>query len=157
LHTGIGETNIVALQQQLMLKRFWLTNLWGVLPREKLQSLYALCDFYVQPSMVEGFGLTFLEAFRHNKPVVAVDCPAGNEIIKDGCTGLLIPITETEDIVWQQRHAIRLHYFDIDALIDAMLLMCNSEVRQNMAKNVEKEKHKWDMNIHYKRFEEWLK
>jgi glycosyltransferase involved in cell wall biosynthesis len=158
LHSGIGDTNIIALQHQLMLKRFWLTNLWGVLPKEKLQSLYKLCDFYVQPSMVEGFGLTYLEAFRYNKPVVAIDCPATNEIIKDGYTGLLIPVTETEDIVWQQRHAIRLHHFDIDSLIDAMLLMCNSDVRQNMAKNIEKEKQKqeWDMNIHYKKFFRWL-
>ena len=156
LHTGIGETNIVALQQQLMLKRFWFTNLWGVLPKEKLQSLYALSDFYVQPSQVEGFGLTYLEAFRWNKPVVAVDCPAGNEIVKDGYTGLLIPVTETEDTVWQQRHAIRLHYFDIDSLIDTMLLMCNSEVRAKMAKNIEKEKQKWDMNLHYKEFLRWL-
>jgi Glycosyltransferase len=140
LHTGIGDINIVALQEQLMLKRFWLTNMWGVLPNDKLQSLYALSDFFVLPSMVEGFGLIYLESFRWNKPVVAVDCPATNEIVKDGYTGILIPVTKTEDFVWQQRHAIRLHYFDIDDLIDAMLLMCNMEVRQKMAENIEKEK-----------------
>ncbi len=157
LHTGIGETNIVALQEQLMLKRFWLTNMWGVLPNNKLQSLYALADFYVQPSMVEGFGLCILEAFRWNKPVVAIDCPATNEVVKDGYTGILVPVTKTEDYVWQQRHAIRLHHFDVDNLIDAMILMCDQNVRAKLAQNVEKEKLKWDMNTHYKKFMEWIK
>ena len=106
--------------------------------------------------MIEGFSLTFLEAFRWNKPVIGVDCPAGNEIVKDGYTGILIPVTKTEDIVWQERHAIRLHYFDIDNLIDAMLLLCDQNVRAKMAKNIEKEKHKWDMNIHYKQFVKYL-
>jgi glycosyltransferase involved in cell wall biosynthesis len=156
LHTGIGETNIVHLQQLLELKRMWFTNLWGMLSHAKLSSLYKLCDFYVLPSMVEGFSLTYLEAFRWNKPVIGVDCPAGNEIVKDGYTGILIPVTKTEDIVWQERHAIRLHYFDIDNLIDAMLLLCNQEVRAKMAKNIEKEKQKWDMNIHYKEFIKYL-
>ena len=156
LHSGIGETNIVHLQELLELKRMWFMNLWGVLSQPKLSSLYALTDIYVQPSLVEGFGLTYLEAFRWNKPVIGVDCPATNEIVKDGYTGILLPVTKTEDIVWQERHAIRLHYFDLDSLIDSMLLLCNQEVRAKMAKNIEKEKQKWDMNLHYKQFVRWL-
>jgi len=156
LHSGIGDTNIVHLQQLLELKQMWFTNLWGTLSQAKLSSLYKLSDFYVLPSMVEGFSLTFLEAFKWNKPVIGVDCPAGNEIVKDGYTGILIPVTKTEDIVWQERHAIRLHYFDIDNLIDAMLLLCDQNVRAKMAKNIEKEKHKWDMHQHYKKFVKYL-
>lgn len=156
LHSGIGDTNIVHLQQLLELKRMWFTNLWGALSQAKLSSLYKLCDFYVLPSMVEGFSLTYLEAFRWNKPVIGVDCPAGNEIVKDGYTGILIPVTKTEDIVWQERHAIRLHYFDLDSLIDSMLLLCNQEVRAKMAKNIEKEKQKWDFRSHYKKFLKYL-
>jgi len=152
LHTGMGETNIVHLQQMLELKRMWLTNLWGVLPKTKLASLYKLADVYVQPSMVEGFGLTYLEAFRWNDPVIGVDCPATNEIVKDGHTGILLQVTKTEDIIWQDRHAIRLHYFDVDSLIDALLLLCDQKVRARMSENIEKEKQKWDMNIHYKEF-----
>jgi len=156
LHSGIGDTNIVYLQQLLELKQMWFTNLWGTLSSAKLSSFYKLCDFYVLASMVEGFSLTFLEAFRWNKPVIGVDCPAGNEIVKDGYTGILIPVTKTEDVVWQERHAIRLHYFDIDNLIDAMLLLCDQNVRAKMAKNIEKEKQKWDLNKIYPQFLKYL-
>jgi len=156
LHSGIGETNIVHLQEMLELKRMWLTNLWGVLATTKLASLYKLADIYVQPSMVEGFGLTYLEAFRWNVPVIGVDCPATNEIVKDGHTGILLPVTKTEDIVWQERHAIRLHYFEIDSLIDAMILLCDQNVRAKISKNIEKEKQKWDMSIRYKAFLKYL-
>jgi glycosyltransferase involved in cell wall biosynthesis len=156
LHSGIGNTNIVALQQMLELKRFWFTNAWGTLPSDKLASLYALCSFYVLPSMVEGFSLTFLEAFRWNKPVIGVDCPAGNEIVKDGYTGILIPVTKTEDIVWQQRHAIRLHYFELDSLIDAMLILTDEKTRNKMAENIKKEKYRWDQNVHYKKFLKYI-
>jgi len=156
LHSGIGDTNIVALQQMLELKRFWFTNMWGTLPPDKLPSLYALCNVYVQPSMVEGFGLTYLEAFQFNKPVIGVNCPATNEIVEDGYTGLLIPVTKTEDIVWQQRHAIRLHYFNIDDLIDAMMMMTDGKSRQTFSENIKKEKHRWDMNTLYKEFLKYL-
>jgi len=152
LHSGIGEINIVQLQEMLELKRMWLTNLWGMLSQAKLASLYKLSDIYIQPSMVEGFGLTYLEAFKWNKPVIGVDCPATNEIVKDGHTGILLPVTKTEDIIWQNRHAIRLHYFEMDTLIDAILLLCDQNVRKKMSESIEKEKQKWDMHIHYKEF-----
>jgi len=156
LHTGIGDFNIVALQTALDLKRFWFTNMWGVLDRIKLGSLFKICDFYVQPSMVEGFGLTYLEAFQYEKPVIGVNCPATNEIVKDHQTGLLIPTKRTEDIVWQQRHAIRLHHFDIDDLIDSMLIMTDSQIRQELAQNTQKERHNWDMFKIYPRFLNYL-
>ncbi|MBU1349481.1 glycosyltransferase family 4 protein [Patescibacteria group bacterium] len=156
LHTGIGDTNIVHLREMLELKRMWFTNLWGTLPSDKLASLYKLSDIYIQPSMVEGFGLTYLEAFRWNKPVIGVDCPATNELVKDGYTGVLIPVIKTEDILWQDRHAIRLHYFSVNDLIDAILLLCDEKVRARLATNIEKEKKRWNMEKTYKKFLEWL-
>lgn len=156
LHSGIGDTNIVALQQMLELKRIWFTNAWGTLPSDKLASLYALCNFYVLPSMVEGFSLTFLEAFRFNKPVVAVNCPAGNEIVKDGYNGILIPVTKVEEIVWQQRHAIRLHYFNLDDLIDAMLVFTDEKVRNKFSENIKRSKHRFDMFKIYPKFLKYL-
>lgn len=152
LHSGLGDTNIMALQQSLDLKRFLFTNSWGMLDKYKITALYRLCDFYVQPSQVEGFGLTYLEAFAQAKPVIGVDCPNTNQIVKNGYTGLLLPVNRTEDIVWQQRHAIRLFHFDVDSLIDAMLVMCDSNTRIKMSVNAKKEKNKWDMNDLYPRF-----
>lgn len=45
----------------------------------------------VIPSLFEPFGLVFIEAIALAKPVVAFDVPAGNEILKDGVTGVLVP------------------------------------------------------------------
>ena len=152
LHSGIGDYNIVTLQQALDLKRFWWTNSWGLMDKYKINSLYRLCDFYVQPSEVEGFGLTYLEAFAWEKPVIGVNCPATNEIVKDGYTGLLLPVKRTEDVVWQQRHAISLHHFDVDDLIDMMLILCDEQTRLKFKPNIKKEKRKWNLNDIYTKF-----
>jgi glycosyltransferase involved in cell wall biosynthesis len=157
LHSGMGDINIMALQQALDLKRFLFTNSWGLLDKYKITALYRLCDFYVQPSEVEGFGLTYIEAFAQGKPVIGVDCPNTNQIVKHGYTGLLLPVKKTEDIIWQQRHAIRLHHFDVDNLIDAMLVMCDKNTRINMSVNAQKQKADWNMNEIYPRILKWMK
>jgi glycosyltransferase involved in cell wall biosynthesis len=46
-------------------------------------------DIILVPSSGEAFGIVFLEAFAAGVSVVAFDIPAGNEIIKDGFSGLL--------------------------------------------------------------------
>jgi len=157
LHSGPGDTNVMALQQALDLKRFLFTNSWGLLDKHKIAALYELCNFYVQPSEVEGFGLTYLEAFAHGKPVIGVDCPNTNQIVKHGYTGLLVPVNRTEDIVWQQRHAIRLHHFDVDALIEAMLVMTDNNTRIKFSVNAKKEKANWNMKDIYPKFLKWMK
>lgn len=46
-------------------------------------------DIILIPSLWEGFGLVFLDAFAAGVPVVTFDLPAGNEIIRHKDTGLL--------------------------------------------------------------------
>lgn len=58
-----------------------------------LRNPYALmknCDLYVQPSKVEGFGLTVVEALTLNKPVIAFDIPAFRSLIENERNGLLM-------------------------------------------------------------------
>jgi glycosyltransferase involved in cell wall biosynthesis len=156
LHSGTGDLNIPGVQSILDLQRFFWTNSWGLLDAGKLASLYTLSDFYVQPSMVEGFGLTYLEAFQWDLPVIGVNCPATNEIVKDKYTGILLPVTRTEDIIWQQHHAIRLHHFTTDSLMDAMLVLTDENTRIKMSVNCKKEKQKWDMLDIYPKFLNYL-
>lgn len=52
-------------------------------------------DLMVATSLYESFGLVFIEAFAMNLPVIAFDAPAANEIIKDGETGLLVPVYDS--------------------------------------------------------------
>ncbi|MDQ6843706.1 MAG: glycosyltransferase family 4 protein [Bacteroidota bacterium] len=49
------------------------------------------CQLMVQPSLFESFGLVYIEAFALKIPVVAFDAEAGNEIIENGETGILVP------------------------------------------------------------------
>jgi phosphatidyl-myo-inositol dimannoside synthase len=59
--------------------------------QEELFSCYAHCDVFALPSKGEGFGLVFLEAMAHGKPVIGGAHGGIPDIIEDGVTGLLVP------------------------------------------------------------------
>jgi glycosyltransferase involved in cell wall biosynthesis len=61
----------------------------GLTP-EELVARYAHCEIFALPSRGEGFGLVFLEAMAHGKPVVGGAHGGIPDIIKDGVTGLLV-------------------------------------------------------------------
>lgn len=48
------------------------------------------CDVFAMPSRHETFGLGYLEAWLHEKPVVGCRIPAVREVIADGGDGLLV-------------------------------------------------------------------
>ncbi len=52
----------------------------NTLPDEEVTLAYHAADVLVQPSLVEGFGLTVLEAMQCGRPCVASDIPAFREI-----------------------------------------------------------------------------
>ncbi|MFA5156302.1 MAG: glycosyltransferase family 4 protein [Candidatus Omnitrophota bacterium] len=57
---------------------------------DNLPKYYAACDIFVLPSISEGFGLTFLEAWASGKSVIGTDIPiVKNEVIKNGINGLI--------------------------------------------------------------------
>ena len=49
------------------------------------------CDVFAMPSLHETFGLGYLEAWLHGKPVIGGDIPALREVIADGTDGILVP------------------------------------------------------------------
>jgi len=53
-------------------------------------------DIVVIPSISEGFGVVFLEAFAAKTPVVAWNVPAGNELMEHEKTGYLVEPYNTE-------------------------------------------------------------
>jgi glycosyltransferase involved in cell wall biosynthesis len=49
------------------------------------------CQLMILPSLFESFGLVYIESFSLKIPLVAFDSEAGNEIIDNNQTGILVP------------------------------------------------------------------
>ena len=56
-----------------------------------------LCGVHAMPSAHETFGIGYLEAWLHEKPVIGGDIPPLREVIAHGVDGLLVP-QKVEDI-----------------------------------------------------------
>ena len=62
----------------------------GMKSKEEVAVFMRNCDFYVQPSFYETFGITFIEAMACGKPVIGTEIPVLQEKIGDN-TGILVP------------------------------------------------------------------
>jgi phosphatidyl-myo-inositol dimannoside synthase len=62
----------------------------GYLSDDELNHVYHQCHVFVMPSTMEGFGIVFLEAWKHMLPVVAGDRDASTEVITHAVDGLLV-------------------------------------------------------------------
>ena len=71
----------------------------GFLKGENVDRLFALSDVYVMPSVSEPFGISPLEAMRSNVPVVISKQSGVSEVLN---------------------HAIKVDFWDIDAMADAI-------------------------------------
>lgn len=63
----------------------------GSLAAAEVPLAFALADVYVQPSVLEAFGLPVVEAMAAALPVVASDGGALPELVVDGRTGFVVP------------------------------------------------------------------
>lgn len=69
----------------------------GRVSDEELRRLYAACDVFLLPAVVdrkgdtEGLGVVLLEALRFGRPVVASDVGGIPDIVEHGRTGWLVP------------------------------------------------------------------
>jgi glycosyltransferase involved in cell wall biosynthesis len=66
------------------------------LTQDELFACYAACTVFALPSRGEGFGLVFLEAMAHGKPVIGGAHGGTPDVIEDGVTGLLVPHGDIE-------------------------------------------------------------
>jgi glycosyltransferase involved in cell wall biosynthesis len=48
------------------------------------------CSLFAMPSRHETFGLGYLEAWLHGKPVIGGDVPALRDVIDDGSDGIVV-------------------------------------------------------------------
>ncbi len=146
-----GYYNLPKMAKKLKLKNLWITSQFGKLNQSKLNALYKLCDVYVQPSYSEGFGLTMLEAFRFNKPVIAADAPPFNEVVRHKENGVLVPTKKT---AWQNFDTMlfKLHIYEPQDLASAIMeLITNPDAVAKMQETIRREKHNWSIHRLYPR------
>jgi glycosyltransferase involved in cell wall biosynthesis len=63
----------------------------GALSRNELFRQYTWADLVVLPSLIEGFGLTALEAMAHGRPVVVSAHTFATDLIVEGVNGFVVP------------------------------------------------------------------
>jgi len=79
----------------------------GAIPAEELDVCYNCCSVFAMPARTElntrtprgeGFGIVFLEAMAHGKPVVGPRVGAPAEFIRSGKHGLLVDPTDSREV-----------------------------------------------------------
>ena len=93
------------------------TTFLGYVEERELSKLYADCDIFAAPSQSESFGLIYLEAMAHAKPVVAFHTGGVPEVVANDETGILVELD------------------NISALVQALVrLIQDKELRQKMGR-----------------------
>jgi len=85
----IGEDTAISSDYFKKIKDERIINIGFVNEEEKYSALKE-CDIFCLPSEQESFGIVYLEAWLFKKPVIALNIPPINEIIKNGEDGILI-------------------------------------------------------------------
>jgi glycosyltransferase involved in cell wall biosynthesis len=62
------------------------------------EAALAACDLLAAPSISDSFGIVYLDAWRHAKPVIACRDTCCETFIEDGRTGLLVPFGDVPAI-----------------------------------------------------------
>lgn len=73
-------------------------TLAGFVPDEELCDHYNLCDVFVMPSKLEGFGIVYLEALACGKPVIGGNQDGAIDALCHGKLGALVKPDDVEDI-----------------------------------------------------------
>lgn len=85
----------------------------GFVSETELEHEYSTCTLFTMPSASEGFGIVFVEAMAHGKPVIASSVGGTPEVVVDGKTGILVDRGDNISLVG----AIRLLLNDADLRI----------------------------------------
>ena len=94
--SGPEEDRLRQLVDQLGLSGY--VEFCGRKDHETVMEYMSICDLFVMPSWEEGFGIVYLEAMAHGKPVIACRGQGIEDAIVDGKTGLLVKPEDLESL-----------------------------------------------------------
>jgi glycosyltransferase involved in cell wall biosynthesis len=102
----------------------------GWLNNQEIQTLATKCSIGIFPSRIESFGLSVVEAMAAGLPVIAARGGAVPENIKDGVTGTLVPVNNSDALA--------------EAIIKALKNPQYSKTMAIAAKSDVQKKFSWD-------------
>jgi glycosyltransferase involved in cell wall biosynthesis len=113
----------------------------GRIERGELYRYYSAADVFVFPGIQESLGLVYLEAQSCGLPAVAFDNAGVSEAIRDGRTGLLVPM------------------YDRRRFVEAIArLLQHGELRRRMGANAQAHVRQFhDMRVNYRAMESELR
>jgi teichuronic acid biosynthesis glycosyltransferase TuaC len=94
---GPERYNLEKLVQSLDLTKY--VRFAGAMPYNKVMEYMAICEVFTLPSWQETFGLVYIEAMAHGKPVVAIQGQGVDGIVIHGETGLLVKPRDINSLV----------------------------------------------------------
>lgn len=83
------------------IKKWGLENkirLWGWKSKEELEEIYQEADCFLLTSDSEGWGMAVIEAAGYGLPIIMTDVGCAGEVIKDGESGLIIPVGDRKSL-----------------------------------------------------------
>jgi len=93
-----------------------ITDLGFISDEEKCNA-FSFCDILAVPSRAESFGIVYLEAWLHKKPVIGCNIPAVCEVVDNKENGILV------------------NFDDRNQLSDAILKLSDPKLRKKLGEN----------------------
>ena len=94
---GNDEARVREKVQKLGLKK--CVHLVGYVPDEELPHYYTLSDLFIMPSLLEGFGIVYLEALLSGIPVIAGNRDGSQDAVFDDQLGILVDPEKKDEMV----------------------------------------------------------
>jgi len=127
---GSGDMMVKMIRHAASLRIMDKFHFTGFLRGDDVYRMFSVSDVYVMPSVSEPFGISPLEAMQSNVPVIISHQSGVSEILK---------------------HALKVNFWDIDAMADAIYGIMNYEALSGMFKKYGKEEVdnlKWENSAH---------
>ena len=108
----VGDGPLLAQCNRLLTDAGLKHQAWLAGERDDVAELIRCMDLFVLPSLAEGISNTILEAMSCGLPIVATDVGGNPELVDDGVTGFLVPVSDSIALA----HAMQRYFLNQELL-----------------------------------------